>query len=196
MIGFLEGKVMYAENGTVLLFTNGVGYEVSCSGAAFASLVNNEVGSVFTYLQVREDGLSLFGFISPEEKDLFLKLVTVSGVGPKLAITILTYLDADDLASAIAAGDLRKLCTVKGLGKKTAERIVLDLQEQLTSVAFPTAAKKDLKKKETSADMDTLLTLTALGFTAQESKEALSAAKEAGMKTPEQLLAFALKHIR
>lgn len=196
MIGFLEGRVMYAENGTVILFTGGVGYEVSCSGAAFASLVNNEVGSVFTYLQVREDGLSLFGFISPEEKDLFLKLVTVSGVGPKLAIGILTQLDADDLASAIASGDIRTLCSVKGLGKKTAERIILDLQEQLTSVAFPTAAKKDLKKKETSADTDTLLTLTALGFTAQESKEALAAAKEAGMKTPEQLLAFALKHIR
>ncbi len=196
MIGYLEGKVMYAENGNVILFTGGVGYEVSCSGAAFASLVGSDVGSVFTHLQVREDGLSLFGFVSPQEKDLFLKLVTVSGVGPKLAIGILFQMDADDLAAAIASGDLRRLCAVKGLGKKTAERIVLDLQDELTSLAFPTGAKKELKKKETSADADTLLTLTALGFSAQESKEALAAAREAGMTTPEQLLAFALKHIR
>ena len=150
---------MYAEGGTVILLAGGVGYEVSCSGAAFAALLGREEGSVFTHLQVREDGLSLFGFISPEEKELFLKLVTVSGVGPKLAIGILSQMDADDLASAIASGDLRRLCTVKGLGKKTAERIILDLQEQLTSVSFPTAAKKELKKKESSADTDTLLTL-------------------------------------
>ena len=102
MIGYLKGKVLYSDAGTVLLENNGVGYELLCSGALFAKLVNEKQGEAYTYLQVREDGLSLFGFVSPEEKNMFLKLITVSGVGPKMGIAILSAMNINDIAVAIA----------------------------------------------------------------------------------------------
>lgn len=85
MIGYIKGKVIHSEAGVILLENNGVGYELVCSGAAFARLVTDGAGEAYTYLQVKEDGLTLFGFVSMEEKNMFLKLTTVSGVGPKMA---------------------------------------------------------------------------------------------------------------
>lgn len=107
MIGYLKGKVLYSEEGTVLLEVNGVGYELVCSGALFAKLVTDGEGEAYTYLQVREDGVSLFGFVSPEEKRMFLKLVSVSGVGPKMGIAVLSAMNINDLAVAIATSDLK-----------------------------------------------------------------------------------------
>ena len=109
MIGYLKGKVLYSDAGTVLLENNGVGYELLCSGALFAKLVNEKQGEAYTYLQVREDGLSLFGFVSPEEKNMFLKLITVSGVGPKMGIAILSAMNINDIAVAIATSDVKML---------------------------------------------------------------------------------------
>ena len=89
MIGYLKGKVIYSEEGVVLLEVNGVGYELVCSGALFAKLVTDGQGEAYTYLQVRDDGVTLFGFVSVEEKKMFQKLVSVSGVGPKMGLAIL-----------------------------------------------------------------------------------------------------------
>ena len=118
MIGYIKGKVMYASEGTVLLENNGVGYEIVCSGAAYAKMLGAAEGEAYTYLQVREDGLSLFGFESPEEKNMFLKLISVSGVGPKMGITVLSSMNINDIAVAIATSDVKMLTAVKGLGKK------------------------------------------------------------------------------
>ena len=118
MIGYLKGKVLYSSDGTVLLENNGVGYEVLCSGAAYAKLVTDGQGEVFTYLQVRDDGISLFGFVSMEEKNMFLQLISVSGVGPKMGITILSSMNVGDIAVAIANSDVKQLTAAKGLGKK------------------------------------------------------------------------------
>ena len=193
MIGYIEGKVMAGDGITVLLMVNGIGYEVSCSGAAYAMLMNAGEGGVYTYLQVKEDGISLFGFISPEEKNLFVKLISVSGVGPKMAILVLSQMDAAELADAIVTENIKRLCLVKGLGKKTAERIILDLKESLTSLDIPLAPKK---KAKPTANEDALLALSTLGFSRQESQKAVEEAESLGLTSVEQILSYAIKHIR
>lgn len=193
MIGYIEGKVMAGDGITVLLMVNGIGYEVSCSGAAYAMLMNAGEGGVYTYLQVKEDGISLYGFISPEEKNLFIKLISVSGVGPKMAILVLSQMDAAELANAIVTEDIKRLCLVKGLGKKTAERIILDLRESLTSLDIPLSPKK---KAKPTANEDALLALSTLGFSRQESQKAVEEAESLGLTSVEQILSYAIKHIR
>ena len=137
MLGYIKGKVLHSSDGTVLLENNGIGYEVLCSGAAYAKLISDGQGEVYTYLQVREDGVSLFGFVSPEEKNMFLKLISVSGVGPKMGITVLSSMNINDIAVAIANSDVKKLTAAKGLGKKTAERIILELREKVSAESLP-----------------------------------------------------------
>ena len=130
MIGYLRGKVLSLRPESVILDVNGVGYEVVCSGAAFSKLSGvrtGEEGEVYTYLQVSEQGVALFGFADLREKELFLRLTSVQGVGAKLAIAALSSMRPADLTEAIYTADVKRLTSVKGLGKKTAERIVLEL---------------------------------------------------------------------
>ena len=89
MIGYIKGNVLSADDGVVLLENNGIGYEITCSAEVYQKLLADKKGEVYTYLAVREDGISLYGFISPEEKNMFLMLISVSGVGPKMCITVL-----------------------------------------------------------------------------------------------------------
>ena len=108
MIGYLKGKVLYHENGMVLLENNGIGYEITCSNSALASLINAGQGEVYTYMAVREDGVSLYGFSSREEKNMFLKLISVSGVGPKMGITVLSNMDLNSLALSLFYSSILK----------------------------------------------------------------------------------------
>ena len=123
MIGYLNGKVLHANEGVVLLVVGDTGYEVLCSNSAYVKLVNDGKGAVYTYMAVREDGVYLYGFSSMEEKNMFLKLISVSGVGPKMGITVLSNLKLDELAVKIATSDVKGLSKVKGLGKKKAEEL-------------------------------------------------------------------------
>ena len=199
MIGYLRGKVAYLSPDYVLLDVNGVGYEVICSGAAFArlsSVKSSEEGEVYTYLQVKEDGVSLYGFADPKEKALFLRLTSVQGVGAKMAIGVLSALRPEDLLQAIATADVKRLCTAKGLGKKTAERIVLELHgkisvdELLDGSSEPAPTKKEKISRE---DEDAVSALMGLGFTRQESARAVERAKESGAKTVEEIVLTALR---
>ena len=122
MIGYIKGKVLSHSDNVVLIENNGIGYEVACSTSVYNKLVSNGQGEVQTYLAVREDGVYLYGFLSLEEKEMFLKLITVSGVGPKMGITILSNMDLGDLAIKIATSDVKGLSKIKGLGKVPEER--------------------------------------------------------------------------
>ncbi len=197
MIGYLKGKVLYSDAGTIVLETGGVGYEVQCSGAAFAKLVTDGAGELYTYLQVREDGVSLFGFVSMEEKNMFLKLISVSGVGPKMGIGILSSMNVGELAAAIASSDVKMLSTVKGLGKKTAERIVLELREKVSAVALPSAgAVQDMPaEKVTDREEDAIVGLMSLGYTRNESLRAVRRAVEGGAASVEEIVMSALKNM-
>lgn len=199
MIGYLRGKVAYLSPDYVLLDVNGVGYEIVCSGAAFSRLSGvkkGEEGEVYTYLQVKEDGVSLYGFSDPKEKALFLRLTTVQGVGAKSAIGVLSTLRPEDLMQAIATADVKRLCAVKGLGKKTAERIVLELHGKISVdeiIEGNDSAPAVRAVKASREDEDAVVALMGLGFTRQESARAVERAKESGAKTVEEILSIALR---
>lgn len=133
MIGQLRGQLIHKKPNALLLDVQGVGYEVFIPLTSFYELPGegNEV-TLKIHTHVREDALTLFGFLSQREKDLFLKLVSISGIGPKLAIAILSGAPVEELASAIASGNLARLTAIPGVGRKTAERVVLELKGQMT----------------------------------------------------------------
>lgn len=195
MIGYLKGKVKMLSPDSVLLVTGGVGYEVVCSGAAFSRLSGvkaGEDGEVYTYLQVREDGITLFGFVDPNEKKLFLKLTSVQGVGPKVAISVLSSMRPSDVSEAIATADVKRLSAVKGLGKKTAERIVLELHGKISADEL-LGGESGKAAPPAQEDDDAVAALMGLGFTKQESVRAVERAKAAGAKTVEEIIAAVLR---
>ena len=197
MIGYLKGKVIDHSNGVVIIECGGVGYEVTCSASVYANLAQNGYGEAYIYTAVREDEIALFGFINQEEKRLFLQLITVSGIGPKMGISILSCMNAKTLVKCIASGDAKGLSQVKGLGKKTAERIILELQEKMGEVDFETGeVRMATVESLDGADSEAVDALTSLGFTKSESTSAVKEAKKNGCDTVEKVLAYALKHIK
>ncbi len=196
MIGYIKGKVIYSSEGTVLLENSGIGYEILCSGALYARLLSDGQGEAYTYLQVKEDGVSLFGFVSPEEKSMFQKLISVSGVGPKMGIAILSSMNINDIAVAIANSDVKKLTAAKGLGKKTAERIILELREKVaasdTTVAGG-AKTPEPAEKITDKEEDAVVGLMSLGYTRAESVRAVRRAEESGAESMEEIIMAALR---
>ena len=197
MIGYLKGKVKDLTPEYALLEVNGVGYEVVCSGAAFSRLSGvraGEDGEVYTYLQVKEDGVALFGFVDLREKELFLKLTSVQGVGAKLAIAVLSSMRPEEVSEAIAAADAKRLSAVKGLGKKTADRIILELHGKISADELLGESKGAIPVKAVSGeDDDAVAALMGLGFTRQESAREVERARAAGAKTVEDVLALALR---
>ena len=198
MIGYLRGKVLSLLPESVLLDVNGVGYEVMCSGAAFANLSGvkkGEEGELYTYLQVSEQGIALYGFADLKEKELFLRLTSVQGVGAKLAIAALSALRPADLTEAIYTADVKRLTAVKGLGKKTAERIVLELHGKISAdeILGEAGEARPAALPGSQADDDAVAALMNLGFTRQESARAVERARDAGAKTIEEIIGTALK---
>ena len=186
MIGYLKGKVKELTPEYVLLEVNGVGYEVICSG----------VGEVYTYMQVKEDGIALFGFSDLQEKNLFLKLISVQGVGAKLAIAVLSSMRPSDVSAAIATADAKRLSAVKGLGKKTAERLILELHGKISADELLGANESSsgiTVSLPSAEDDDAIAALMNLGFTKSESARAVERAKGTGAVTVEQIIAAALK---
>ncbi len=194
MIAFIKGKVIDEFEGGVVLENNGIGYEILCSAALLAKLSAEKEGGVFTYLQVKEDGLSLFGFDNKEEKRMFLKLISVSGIGPKMAMGILSGMRVNELATAIAMNDVKGLSGIKGLGKKTAERIILELRESVSAENAAIAAEESFAAPVfTSEDEDAIIALMGLGFSGIQSRNAVKTAKEQGAETIQDVISFALK---
>ena len=139
MIAFLVGTIEEKYENVLVMDVNGVGYELLISNNTLVALPNvNETTKVLTYLHVKEDGVALYGFATPEEKSIFMKLITISGVGPKMAITILSGMKISDLIVAISREDVSLLSKIKGLGKKTAERVCLELKDKINATGFET----------------------------------------------------------
>ncbi len=131
MISFLKGIIEEKQENIIFVDVNGVGYEVGVSANSMTCLPMGEPIKIYTYLAVREDGVSLYGFANKEERDVFNKLISVSGIGPKVAIGILSGMKLSDLCIAIAKQDIKMLSTIKGLGKKTAERLAVELKDKI-----------------------------------------------------------------
>ena len=199
MIAYVRGRVLTTTAETVIVDIGGIGYEIYCSKGAFEKAVTGEVVELYTHLQVKEDGITLYGFATPAEKDLYLKLISVSDVGPKKGITILAGLSMDDFVQAVAMADTKRLLTVKGLGKKTAEKIILELHGKISAAeiiesdmpAMPAKAQESVKL--TKQDEEAIAALTGLGFTRTESVQAIKRAKEKGATTTEEIVLKAIQ---
>ena len=162
MISFLVGIIEEKSDSTLTLDVNGVGYELGISRSTYLSLpAEGERAKVLTFMSVREDGFSLFGFATKEEKELFLKLTSVSGLGPRVAIGILSGMPMSELIKSILQGDLRSLSAIKGLGKKTAERLCLELKDKLSPVGVLSENEKTFDYDEDAVALatDTLISL-------------------------------------
>ncbi len=162
MISFLVGIIEEKTDTTLTLDVNGIGYELGISRSTYLSLpAEGERAKVLTFMSVREDGISLFGFATKEEKELFLKLTSVSGSGPRVAIGILSGMPISELIKSILQGDLRSLSAIKGLGKKTAERLCLELKDKLSPVGVLSENEKafDYDEDAVALATDTLISL-------------------------------------
>lgn len=165
MISQIEGVVRAAQAGSAIIFTGGIGYKVSCTRATIAALEPGSSATLWTYLAVKEDALDLYGFVTPEEQRFFELLLTVPGIGPKSALAVLDIATIETLRSAISAGNAGYLTNVSGIGKKTAEKIVLELKEK---VGAPDQRASSLK-----GDEEALEAMRALGYTQAEARDAL-----------------------
>lgn len=200
MVAYLRGRVLTTTAETMIVDVGGVGYEVYCSGAAFAKAAVGETVELYTYLQAKEDGVTLFGFAAPREKEMFLKLISVPGVGPKLGIAVLSSMSGDDFASAVATADVKRLSAVKGLGKKTAEKIVLELHGKISAAEVISAGGGELgsgafsaEERLSPADEDAVSALMGLGYNRSDSVRAVRRAKENGARNTEEIIMAALR---
>jgi holliday junction DNA helicase RuvA len=173
MIAALTGRLAYKSPSQITLDVQGVGYEVFIPLSTFYSLPDiDESTSLRVHTHLREDAIQLFGFLTTTEKDAFILLTGISGIGPKLALSVLSTLSVTDLVSAIQAGDMEKLATVPGIGKKSAGRIVLELKDKVERLhAMPTAMVPVAGDHSSRLHDDALSALVNLGYRAQEAKD-------------------------
>lgn len=176
MIGYLEGTLKQLDATRALVLVGGVGYEVHISLQTYYKLEGQKSVALKIFTHVREDALSLYGFASAEEKFAFGKLISISGIGPTLAQKILSGIDAPDLAEAVTRGDVRKLSSIPGVGKKTADRIILELRDKLL---IPESAREQTTPSaRTSMDDDVHSALINLGYKPRDAEAALEMARK------------------
>ena len=178
MIAHLRGRLLAKHPNQVILETGGVGYDVTITIPTFSDLPNpgSEV-ALHIHTHVREDQIALYGFLRPAEKQLFEKLITVSGIGPKLAITILSGMPADEMVGAIRGNDIARLTRIPGIGKKTAERMVLELRDKLPPIGGPEAPAIPAMS---AIEEDVLSALVNLGYQRQAAERALASGAKNG----------------
>ena len=182
MIAHLRGQILTKSPNSVILDCNGVGYELAISVTTFTDLGNEGAeAKLHVHTHVREDALALFGFSEMAEKRLFEKLLTISGIGPKLAITVLSGISAERLVGAIRAGDHATLTKIPGIGKKTAERVVLELKDKLDDMTGIAPQQASAPSLGVAAD-DVLSALVNLGYPRPVAQKAVeTAAKDSTM---------------
>jgi holliday junction DNA helicase RuvA len=188
MIAHLRGKLLSKHPNQIVVETNGVGYEVNISVPTFSELpANGSEVALHIHTHVREDLIALYGFLRPAEKQLFEKLMTVSGIGAKLAITILSGMAADDMAGAIRSNDVARLTRIPGIGKKTAERMVLELRDKLPAVA---GTSTPTGPAMSPTEQDVLSALVNLGYQRAVAEKALASVVKNGVGKAEKMGSF------
>ena len=194
MYAYIKGKIEEVSEGSLIIECGGIGYEVFVSNqtAAELSSAKGEV-KLYTFYKVAEDDVALYGFARNEEKEMFRKLIAVSGVGPKAALAILSGISLKDLALSIATRDAARLTRIKGVGKKTAERIILELKEKVQEEAeqsgIPTGAAPLSESEEAVA------ALISLGFSRAEAQSSVAKASALGASKLEDVISMALRSL-
>ncbi|MCU9945841.1 Holliday junction branch migration protein RuvA [Pseudomonas solani] len=197
MIGRLRGTLAEKQPPHLILDVNGVGYELEVPMTTLYRLPSTgEPVTLHTHLVVREDAHLLYGFFEKRERELFRELIRLNGVGPKLALALMSGLEVDELVRCVQAQDTSTLVKIPGVGKKTAERLLVELKDRFkaweTMPSISTLVVEPLKAAASSAENDALSALISLGFKPQEASRAVAAIKEDGLSS-EELIRRALK---
>lgn len=199
MIGFVQGKVDAISEDNVVIDTGGIGYNVRISAKTAQELpgIGQEV-RLYTYTSVREDGISLFGFLSRDSLDIFKKIITVNGIGPKGGLAVLSVMSADELKFAIISGNAQAITKAPGIGKKTAERVILDLKDKIS--VEDTQIRKEISfydglPQTGKAQSEAVEALTTLGYSATDALHAVRQIEHAEEMDVEAILKLALKNM-
>lgn len=203
MIAFVNGIVEDYTEDTVILDVNGIGYEVKISADTASALPSvGERMKLYTYTYVREDAFCLYGFLTRDDLEIFKKLITVSGIGPKGGLAVLSVMSADDLRFAILSGDAKMIATAPGIGKKTAERVILDLRDKISmedTMIHRQMTEQDMGQNAAGEDnrirTEAVEALTALGYSAQEALQAVKKVTLTDDMDVEAVLKAALKNM-
>ena len=198
MYAFIEGEVCEKAAGSLVILASGVGWQLSCSNNTLqAAPALGAKMRCYTFLSVREDAMELFGFATREEKEMFTQLTSVSGIGPKTALGVLGAMPLRDLNLAILLGDVNALSRAPGIGKKTAQRIALELKDKVTQAdvsasAASAASASAVPAAGAGGAAEAVEALIALGYSSTEARNAVSQVRDQGEK-PEELIRLALR---
>ncbi len=196
MISYVKGTVAYIGNDCIVVDNNGIGYNIQVSPSTASAVVMEKEVKIYTYMNVKENELSLFGFLTKEELNMFNLLIGVNGVGPKSAVAMLGALSPSQLALAIATEDIKALSVGQGIGKKIAQRIALELKDTVGADTITTGVEIVQKVDVTTGERaEALSALMALGFTKNEAENAIKAVFVNGMAT-EEIISKALKVVK
>lgn len=202
MIAFIKGTVDFLSEGKMILESHGIGYELNIPSSMFdAGIREGEELKIYTHMSVREDGISLFGFLSREDLEIYRMLIGVSGIGPKAALSVLSTLSADNLRFAVLSEDVQAIARTPGIGKKTAQKLILelkdkfDLQEAFEQKLAGNQAAAVRPMGESDAFQDAVQALTALGYSGTEALQAVKKVEIIEGMDSEAVLKAALKHM-
>lgn len=202
MISFLRGTIAEKTTTQVVIDVSGVGFACGVSTTTAAALPapgSDEIAKIYTRMQVREDDISLYGFATPEERTAFTHLVGVTGVGPKLALSVLSTFGPDALREVVITGDEKRMATVPGVGKKTAQRMILELRDAFKDDLFTLSSTSagtsgaDARAQSSAVD-DATLALLSMGFSPQEAEVALHG-YDGGATDVQAAIKYALKRL-
>ena len=171
MIDQISGKIISINDNYVVLAVGGLGIKVNISATFASKLVNEDLITLITYLNVREDALDLYGFKNDSERNLFLMLISISGIGPKLAVSILSGVELDELKLNILSGDIKSLTSIPGVGAKTAKRIIIELKDKLSKTTTTELGFEDDYSSNISKDV--LSALVGLGYSESMATEVI-----------------------
>ena len=192
MIDQISGKIISINDNYVVLRVGGLGIRVNISANFASKLVNEDLITLVTYLNVREDALDLYGFKNDSERNLFLMLISISGIGPKLAVSILSGLELEELKSNILSGDIKSLTSIPGVGAKTAKRIIIELKDKLSNTTTTELGFEDDFASKISKDV--LSALVGLGYSESMATEVIKRINPAkSNKSIESLIKESLK---
>ena len=192
MIDQISGKIISINDNYVVLAVGGLGIKVNISANFASKLVNEDLITLVTYLNVREDALDLYGFKNDSERNLFLMLIAISGIGPKLAVSILSGVELDELKSNILSGDIKSLTSIPGVGAKTAKRIIIELKDKLSKTTTTELGFEENFGSKISKDV--LSALVGLGYSESMATEVIKRINPAKSdKSIESLIKEALK---
>lgn len=196
MISFIKGTVHNIAENTIIIENNNIGYKIYVANKVCSDVYKGQDIYIHTYMNVKEDGMFLYGFLHIAELEVFEKLITISGVGPKSAISLLDAMPPSDIIRAIISSDIAVLCNGQGIGKKTAQRIVLELKDKLDIAdAIPFLDENSINNIEKTENMsETMEALSTLGFGRQEILKALSEIEDKDIPTSK-AISLALKKL-